>query len=109
MFRLLIFIFLPCILFSQDYNYRSYDKALQFYNQNKIIKSKNLLIKLVDKYPDWEDPNLLLSSIYLSENNIDTAVMYLLNIYSDNNFSGMKKIADIFYERGEYEKGVNLF
>ena len=109
MFRLLIFIFLPCILFSQDYNYRSYDKALQFYNQNKITKSKNLLIKLVDNYPDWEDPNLLLSSIYLSENNIDTAVMYLLNIYSDNNFSGMKKIADIFYERGEYEKALIYF
>ena len=32
--------------------------------------------------------------------------MYLLNIYSDNNFSGMKKIADIFYERGEYEKAL---
>ena len=109
MFRLLIFIFFPCTLFCQDYNYRSYDKALQYYNQNKIIKSKNLLIKLVDNYPDWEDPNLLLSSIYLSENNIDTAVMYLLNIYSDNNFSGMKKIAKIYYDRGEYKKALNYF
>jgi len=109
MLRLLIFVFFPYILFSQDYNYRSYDKALQLYNNDKITQSKNLLFKLLDKYPDWEDPNLLLSSIYLSENNIDTAVMYLLNIYSDNDFFGMKKIAEIYYERGEYSKALNYF
>ena len=53
----LLFTFFPFLSFSQDYNYRAYDKAVKYYNQHQYERSKDLLFKLIDNFSEWKDPN----------------------------------------------------
>ena len=67
---ILILFLLPTISFAQKNDYKTYDKAVKYYNEGNIEKAKKLAFKILDKSADWNKPNLLIASIFASEKNI---------------------------------------
>ena len=90
-------------IYSQDRDYKKYDKAVKLFNNNKLDKSKDLLFEIIDKNNIWDKPHLLLSTIYLRELDYYNSTKSLLNIYSLDNIDdipGIEEIANIFYSNG---------
>jgi outer membrane protein OmpA-like peptidoglycan-associated protein len=99
-------------IYSQDRDYKKYDKAVKLFNNNKLDKSKDLLFEIIDKNNIWDKPHLLLSTIYLRELDYYNSTKSLLNIYSLDNIddiSGIEEIANIFYSNGFYSEGLYYF
>jgi len=98
--------------FSQDRDYKKFDKAVTLFNNEDFTKSKDLLVKIIEKDNNWSKPHLLLSSIFLEELDFYSAVKSLLNIYDLDDKSdvlGIEKIANIFYKNGFYSEGLYYF
>ena len=96
-----ILIFLFNITYSQQKDYNKYDKAIKLFNKNEFDKAKNILNKIIEKNSDWDKPYLLLSTIYLKENDLYSSSKSLLNIYDIENpddYLGIEKIALDFYK-----------
>ena len=111
---LLIFIltFLFNITYSQQRDYNKYDKAIKLFNKNEFDKAKNILNKIVEKNTDWDKPYLLLSTIYLKENDLYSSSKSLLNIYDIENpddYLGIEKIASDFYKNGFYSEALYYY
>ena len=111
---LLIFIltFLLNISFSQQRDYNKYDKAIKLFNKNEFDKAKNILNKIIEKNSDWDKPYLLLSTIYLKENDLYSSSKSLLNIYDIENpddYLGIEKIASDFYKNGYYSEALYYY
>ena len=86
--------------FSQNRDYKKFDKAVKLFNNKDYTKSKDLLVKIIEKDDNWSRPHLLLSSIFLEELDFYSAVKSLLNIYNLEDTSdilGIERIANIFY------------
>lgn len=99
-------------IYSQDRDYKKYDKAVKLFNNNKLDKSKDLLFEIIDKNNIWDKPHLLLSTIYLRELDYYNSTKSLLNIYSLDNIDdipGIEEIANIFYSNGFYSEGLYYF
>ena len=106
---ILILFLLPNITFAQKKDYKTYDKAVKYYNEGNNEKAKKLAFKILDKNAEWNKPNLLLASIFASENNIDKAAEFLLNVYSEDNpkdVEGIEVIADLYYTNGYYSDAL---
>ena len=91
-----IFLFVPFLAFTQTKDYKSFDKAVKYFNKGKNEKAKNLIFKLIKNDPDWHQPHLLMSSILKKEGSISAAAQYLLNVYEMHNvedLEGIQKIA----------------
>jgi len=98
--------------FSQNRDYKKFDKAVKLFNNKDYTKSKDLLVKIIEKDDNWSRPHLLLSSIFLEELDFYSAVKSLLNIYNLEDTSdilGIERIANIFYENGFYSEGLYYF
>jgi len=98
--------------YSQNRNYKGYDKAVKFFSNNEFNKSKDLLLKIIEKNNEWNKPHLLLSTIYLEELDFYNSTKSLLNIYSlddPDDILGIEKIANIFYSNGFYSEGLYYF
>jgi len=111
---LLIFIltFLFNISYSQQRDYNKYDKAIKLFNKNEFDKAKNILNKIIQKKTDWDKPYLLLSTIYLKENDLYSSSKLLLNIYDIENpddYLGIEKIASDFYKNGFYSEALYYY
>ena len=109
---ILFFILLPFISFSQKRDYKSYDKAIEYFNEGKIDKSKKLLLNIINKSKDWDNANLLMYNILTQEGDIDAAVSYLLNIYDENNIEdieGFEKIGKLYFKNGKYKDALYYF
>ena len=107
-----LFIFIPTIVFSQKKDYKTYDKAIRFFNEGNNEKAKKLSLRLIEKNFDWDDPHLLLASIYAEEGEVDLSATYLLNVYDENNpkdIYGIEKIAKWFYNNGRYHQSIYYF
>ncbi len=111
--RVLLISFLifciPSIIFSQTRDYKKYDKALKYLDQDKVGKAEELCLKLIEESPEWKNPFLLLSSIYKNQGDIDKAADVLLKIYdleSIDNHTGIKDIGLMYYENGLYRKAL---
>ena len=106
---ILILFLLPTITFAQKNDYKTYDKAVKYYNEGNIEKAKKLAFKILDKSAEWNKPNLLLASIFASEKNIQKAAEFLLNVYSEDNpkdLKGIEVIADLYYTNGYYSDAL---
>ena len=77
---ILLFILIPTLVFSQKKDYKTYDKAVKYFNKGKNEKAKQLIVKILDKNADWNQPNLLMASIFSNEGNIKKSVIFLLNV-----------------------------
>ena len=80
----LIFLILPFLSFSQERDYKSFDKAVKYNAEGNIKKSIKYANKALESFPDWSSPNLLLASIYANRNQIELAVEYLLKVYNND-------------------------
>jgi len=70
-FFLIIYIFLfSSSLYSQKKDFKNYDKAFKYFKKNNLDKSKEILIKIIERNNSWDKPYLLLSNIYFIENDI---------------------------------------
>ena len=99
-------------IYAQNRDYRRYDKAVKFFNNNEFNKSKDLLFKIIEQDNEWNKPHLLLSTIYLEESDFYNSTKSLLNIYSLDNpddILGIEKVANIFYSNGFYSEGLYYF
>ena len=110
---LLIFLVIPFILLSQNKkDYKNYDKAVKYFYDGKLDKSKQLIFKLLKKDENWEKPNLLMARILVDEGHIEEAVQYMLDVYSKNDYKdvlGIKQIANLYYNNGFYKKALDYF
>lgn len=107
-----IFLFVPFLAFTQTKDYKSFDKAVKYFNKGKNEKAKNLIFKLIKNDPDWYQPHLLMSSILKKEGSISAAAQYLLNVYDIDNvedLEGIQKIARLFYTNGFYNEARRYF
>ena len=89
---ILFLILIPTLVSSQEKDYKTYDKAVKSFNAGNNEKAKKLVFKVLDKYAEWSKPNLLLASIYATENNIEKAAEFLLNVYSEEKREDVKGI-----------------
>lgn len=109
---LIIIATFPIILFGQNKDYKSYDKAFKFYQKKQYEKAINISLKLIQKNKNWKEPYLLLSSIYYQKKDINKSADYLLMVYNEfnrKNIKGLEKIAQLYYRNGYYEKAHYYF
>ena len=43
---------------SQNHDYKKYDKAVKLFNNKDYTKSKDLLVKIIEKDDNWSRPHL---------------------------------------------------
>ena len=46
---ILLFILIPTLVFSQKKDYKTYDKAVKYFNEGKNEKAKKLIVKILDE------------------------------------------------------------
>ena len=109
---LILFLLLSVNLFSQNKDYKKYDKSLNYYQNNQLDKAKDLLVKISVKNPNWDKPHLLLANIYKDKFEFENAEKSLLNVFnlsSKDDVDGIFQIGNMFYENGLYEKALDYF
>lgn len=109
---ILFLILIPTLVTSQEKDYKTYDKAVKSFNAGNNEKAKRLVFKVLDKNADWSKPNLLLASIYATENNIEKAAEFLLNVYSEKNeedVNGIEILANLFYSNAYYSDALYYY
>ncbi len=109
--RILFFIFflISIISFSQEKDYKNFDKAVRYSVEGNIKKAVKYANKALEKDTYWRKPNLLLASIYANSNEIELAADYLLKVYDVNNLNdlkGIEKIVDLYYSNGFYNEAL---
>ena len=70
----LIILFFPSFAFAQKKDYKTYDKAISYFNNGEIEKAKKSINKCIQKNIEWEKPYQLLGNIYELEGDIELAV-----------------------------------
>ena len=109
--RILFFIFflISIISFSQERDYKNFDKAVRFSVEGDIKKAVKYANKALEGDVYWRKPNLLLASIYANSNEIELAADYLLKVYDENNLNdlkGIEKIVELYYSNGFYNEAL---
>ena len=92
---ILIFFLFPAVLLAQKKDYRNYDKAVEYYKEGNVEKAKKICLKLINNNEQWDNPHLLMGSIYANFGDIEKAVMYLMNVYDEDDISDVKGIEQI--------------
>lgn len=108
---LILFIF-PAISFAQKKDYKNYDKAVVYFHEGKVEKSKKLTEKILSKNSEWIKPNLLMASIYADLGDIEESARYMLYVYDENtpaDVLGIEQIAELYYSNGYYENALYYF
>ncbi|MDG2139127.1 MAG: OmpA family protein [Flavobacteriales bacterium] len=113
--KFILFILVVCCssqLYAQNRDYKKYDKAIKYYQNNEFEKSKKTLVKMIEKNSAWKKPFLLLSNIYLKESDYYKSAKTLLNIYDLENpddILGIEQIANNFYFNGFYSEALYYY
>jgi len=111
-FFFVILFLLPVISFAQTKDYKNYDKAVAYFHDGKVEKSKKLTEKILSKNADWSKPNLLMASIYAYLGDIDESARYMLYVYDEDSptdVMGVEQIAKLYYSNGHYENALYYF
>jgi len=104
-----ILLILPIFTFSQKKDYKTYDKAVIFFNNGEIEKAKKYTNKCIQKNSDWEDPYQLLGRIYEEEGNIEQAVENYYQGFNTNNSEDQlwwQRLGDLYFKNGSYKKAL---
>jgi tetratricopeptide (TPR) repeat protein len=109
---LFLLLIIPTLVFSQKKDYKSYDKAVSYFNKGEVEKAKKNIEKCIQKNVDWEKPYQLLGKIYEEEGDIDSAVEnYYLGFEHKNPTDQLwwKKIGELYFENGMYPDAMYHF
>jgi len=104
-----ILLILPIFTFSQNKDYKTYDKAVILFNNGEIEKAKRYTNKCIQKNSDWEDPYQLLGRIYEEEGNIEQAVENYYQGFNTNNSEDQlwwQRLGDLYFKNGSYKKAL---
>ena len=108
-FLLFILLFFSLISYTQNKDYKSFDKALKYNKEGNLKKTIKFANKALENNPDWSQPKLLLASVYANNNNIKLAANYLLEVYSINDLNdvkGIKQIVKLYFSNGYYHDAL---
>ena len=104
-----ILLILPIFTFSQKKDYKTYDKAVIFFNNGEIEKAKKYTNKCIQKNSDWEAPYQLLGKIYEEEGDIEQAVENYYQGFDTNNSEDQlwwQRLGDLYFKNGFYKKAL---
>ena len=111
--KLIVFLLLVSnISFAQKKDYKNLDRALKYNSNGKLEKSIKYANKALKNTPDWNEPILLLASIYVKKKQIKHAANYLLKVYNEDNPNdkkGIEQIAKLYYSYGFYNEALYYF
>ena len=105
----LIILFFPVFAFSQKKDYKTYDKAISYFNNGEIEKAKKSINKCIQKNEDWEKPYQLLGKIYELEGDVELAIEnYYKGFDSDNPKDQLwwQKLGDLYFENAMYQEAL---
>ncbi|MEC9208805.1 MAG: OmpA family protein [Bacteroidota bacterium] len=106
---LFILLFFPILSFTQNKDYKNFDKAVKYNadgNTEKAIKYAN---KALENDPNWSQLNLLLASIYANNNQIELAADYILKVYNEDDpqdVKGIEQVVKLYYYNGFYNEAL---
>ena len=109
---LFLLLIIPTLVFSQKNDYKSYDKAVSYFNKGEVEKAKKNIEKCIQKNVDWEKPYQLLGKIYEEEGDIESAIEnYYLGFEHKNPTDQLwwKKIGELYFENGMYPNAMYHF
>ena len=106
---LFLLLIIPTLVFSQKKDYKTYDKAISYFNNGELEKAQKLAEKCIKKNAEWEKPYQLLGKIYENKGDIQSAVdNYYLGFEQDNPTDQLwwQKIGDLYFENGMYTEAL---
>ena len=101
---IIILICTPILSFSQQTDYKTYDKIVDLIELGNLEKAKKLTLKLIDKSEGWDQVHLLMSNIYFKEGDISESSNSFLSAYPENEVESALPI----FLMGEYHYGSEL-
>ena len=100
-FFVIIFFLLHSLVYSQSYNNKYFDKALECYENNEIVRAKKYLYMLLKDDNNNPNANILLAHIYEDKNQNKEALKYydiaLESLILENNNFSNDQLLDIVY------------
>ncbi len=100
-------------MFSQSKrDYQKYNNIVELIKQNKLELAKEESYKLLKKNKDWKKPHLLLSNIFLKEQNYEKGVEEFFKYYNINSKKSafpIFQLAEMFYKKGVYLEALKYF
>ena len=111
-FSFILFL-LPLVMFSQSQrDQKKYNNIVELIKQNELELAKEESYKLLKKNKDWKKPHLLLSNIFLKEQNYEKGVEEFFKYYNINSQKSsfpIFQIAEVFYKEGVYLEALKYF
>ncbi len=105
----LIILFFPSFAFAQKKDYKTYDKAISYFNNGEIEKAKKSINKCIQKNIEWEKPYQLLGNIYELEGEIELAVKNYYKGFDSKNSKDQlwwQKLGDLYFENAMYQNAL---
>lgn len=109
---LFLLLLVSTLVFSQKKDYKTYDKAISYFNAGEVEKAKKSINKCIQKNAGWEKPYQLLGKIYEEEGDIELAVEnYYRGFEHENPIDQLwwQKIGDLYFENGMYPDAIYHF
>ena len=110
---LFILLLVPLVMFSQSQrDQKKYNNIVELIKQNELELAKEESYKLLKKNKDWKKPHLLLSNIFLKEQNYEKGVEEFFkyyNIDSQKSSFPVFQLAEVFYKEGVYLEALKYF
>jgi outer membrane protein OmpA-like peptidoglycan-associated protein/tetratricopeptide (TPR) repeat protein len=100
-------------MFSQSQrDQKKYNNIVELIKQNELELAKQESYKLLKKNKDWKKPHLLLSNIFLKEQNYEKGVEEFFKYYNINSQKSsfpVFQLAEVFYKEGVYLEALKYF
>ena len=112
--KILFILFLvPLVMFSQsERDQKKCNNIVELIKQNELELAKEESYKLLKKNKDWKKPHLLLSNIFLKEQNYEKGVEEFFKYYNINSQKSsfpVFQLAEVFYKEGVYLEALKYF
>ncbi|MDG1719133.1 MAG: hypothetical protein P8H17_04825, partial [Flavobacteriales bacterium] len=108
-----ILFLVPLVMFSQSQrDQKKYNNIVELIKQNELELAKQESYKLLKKNKDWKKPHLLLSNIFLKEQNYEKGVEEFFKYYNINSQKSsfpVFQLAEVFYKEGVYLEALKYF
>ena len=108
---IIILICTPILSFSQQTDYKTYDKIVDLIELGNLEKAKKLTLKLIDKSEGWNQAHLLMSNIYFKEGDISESSNSFLSAYPENEVESALPIfllGEKYFEAAYYSSALQL-
>jgi len=109
---IIILICTPILSFSQQTDYKTYDKIVDLIELGNLEKAKKLTFKLIDKSEGWNQAHLLMSNIYFKEGDISESSNSFLSAYPENEIESALPIflmGEKYFKASYYEYALKFF